>query len=93
MSGRAGRKRISRGARGALPRSAIQTRGFSLASRDAHLTSATAASRRTSQFTGWPRTTVLLVPQVTLKRRLDVAGAARKWAARLPELVLQTWSD
>ena len=42
------------------------------------------------------RTTVpifLLVPQVTLKRRLDVAGAAQKWAARLPELVLQRWSD
>jgi hypothetical protein len=33
----------------------------------------------------------LLVPQVTLKKRLDVDGAARKWAARLPELVLRTW--
>jgi Family of unknown function (DUF6441) len=35
----------------------------------------------------------LLVPQVTLKKRLDVDGAARRWAGRLPELVLQMRSD
>jgi hypothetical protein len=35
----------------------------------------------------------LLVPQVTLKKSLDVGGAARKWAGRLPGLVLQTLRD
>ena len=42
------------------------------------------------------RTTVpifLLVPQVTLKKRLDVEGAARRGAARLPGLVLLAWRD
>jgi hypothetical protein len=33
----------------------------------------------------------LLVPQVTLRKRLDVAGAAVRWQARLPELVLRHW--
>jgi hypothetical protein len=33
----------------------------------------------------------ILLPQVTVKKRLDVAGAARKWTARLPGLVLQGW--
>ncbi len=40
------------------------------------------------------RTTVplfLLVPQVTVRRRLDVDGAARKWIAALPRLVLRNW--
>ena len=35
----------------------------------------------------------LLVPQVTLKKRLDVEGAARRGAARLPGLVLLAWPD
>jgi hypothetical protein len=33
----------------------------------------------------------VLVPQVTVRKRLDVAGAARKWIARLPELTLAAW--
>jgi hypothetical protein len=33
----------------------------------------------------------ILLPQVTVKKRLDVAGAARRWQARLPELVLRHW--
>lgn len=33
----------------------------------------------------------ILVPQVTVKKRLDVAGAAARWQARLPELVLRHW--
>lgn len=40
------------------------------------------------------RTTVpvfLLLPQVTLKKRLDVEGAAERWAGRLPGLVLRSW--
>lgn len=40
------------------------------------------------------RTTVplfLLVPQVTVRRRLDVDGAAQKWIAALPRLVLRNW--
>jgi hypothetical protein len=38
------------------------------------------------------RTTVplfLLVPQVTVRKRLDVDGAARKWIRALPQLVLR----
>jgi hypothetical protein len=42
------------------------------------------------------RTTVplfLLVPQVTVRKRLDVAGAAQKWIAALPRLVLLNWLE
>lgn len=35
----------------------------------------------------------LLVPQVTLRKRLDVAGAAEKWLALLPQLVVRNWRD
>jgi hypothetical protein len=40
------------------------------------------------------RTTVpvfLLVPQVTVRKRLDVDGAAHKWIRALPQLVLRAW--
>ena len=40
------------------------------------------------------RTTVpvfVLVPQVTVRRRLDVDGVAEKWIAALPQLVLRAW--
>ena len=40
------------------------------------------------------RTTVplfILVPQVTVKKRLDVDGAAQKWLRALPQLVLRAW--
>ncbi|WP_461307418.1 DUF6441 family protein, partial [Albidovulum sp.] len=33
----------------------------------------------------------ILVPEVAFKKRLDVAGAAARWQARLPELVLRHW--
>ena len=33
----------------------------------------------------------VLVPQVTLKKRLDVEGAAHKWGAAIPELVAGAW--
>lgn len=42
------------------------------------------------------RTTVplfVLVPQVTVRKRLDVDGATRKWVAALPQLVLRNWRD
>jgi hypothetical protein len=35
----------------------------------------------------------LLVPQVTLRKRLDVAGAAEKWLALLPQLVVRNWRN
>lgn len=35
----------------------------------------------------------LLVPQVTLRKRLDVTGAAEKWLALLPQLVVRNWRD
>ena len=40
------------------------------------------------------RTTVplfILVPQVTVRRRLDVAGAGEKWIRMVPQLVLRHW--
>jgi hypothetical protein len=40
------------------------------------------------------RTTVplfILVPQVSVKKRLDVEGAAQKWIGALPQLVLRAW--
>ena len=33
----------------------------------------------------------ILVPQVTVRKRLDVDGAARKWIQALPQLVLRHW--
>ena len=40
------------------------------------------------------RTTVplfILVPQVTVRRRLDVGGAGEKWIRMVPQLVLRHW--
>jgi hypothetical protein len=34
----------------------------------------------------------ILVPQVTVRRRLDVASAGEKWIGMLPQLVLRHWS-
>jgi hypothetical protein len=42
------------------------------------------------------RTTVslfILVPQVTVRKRLDVDGAAQKWLRALPQLVLRAWPE
>ena len=42
------------------------------------------------------RTTVplfILVPQVRVRKRLDVDGAAQKWIAALPGLVLRNWRE
>jgi hypothetical protein len=33
----------------------------------------------------------VLVPQVTLRKRLDVEAGARRWHAHLPRLVLEAW--
>ncbi len=33
----------------------------------------------------------VLVPQVTVRKRLDVAGAAERWVTRLPSLVVRNW--
>ena len=35
----------------------------------------------------------LLVPQVRVRKRLDVAGAADRWQAALPRLVLDNWQE
>ena len=42
------------------------------------------------------RTTVplfILVPQVSVKKRLDVDGASQKWIGALPQLVLRNWQN
>jgi len=42
------------------------------------------------------RTTVplfILVPEVTVRKRLDIDGAAQKWIAALPQLVVQHWQS
>lgn len=33
----------------------------------------------------------ILVPQVTVRKRLEVAGAADRWVSRLPSLVVRNW--
>ena len=33
----------------------------------------------------------ILVPQVTVRKRLEVAGAAERWVSRLPSLVVRNW--
>lgn len=35
----------------------------------------------------------LLVPQVTLRKRLDLAKAAREWEAKIPSLIIQNWPE
>lgn len=35
----------------------------------------------------------ILVPQVNLKKRLDVDGAAERWASALPEMVVRNWRE
>jgi hypothetical protein len=34
----------------------------------------------------------ILVPQVTLRKRLDVEGAGDRWADRVPGLIAQHWT-
>lgn len=34
----------------------------------------------------------ILLPQVTLRKRLDAKGAAERWAGRLPALLAQNWT-
>lgn len=46
--------------------------------------------------TGRGLTTVImfiLLPQVMLKKRLDVDGASDRWNARLPDLILKHWPE
>ena len=33
----------------------------------------------------------ILVPQITLKKRLDIAGPAQRWASRVPGLIASRW--
>jgi hypothetical protein len=33
----------------------------------------------------------ILVPQVTLRKRLDVEGAGNRWADLVPDLIAQHW--
>jgi hypothetical protein len=50
----------------------------------------------TAQRTGRGLATVpmfILVPQVTVRKRLDVAAAADKWIAELPRLVVRNWRE
>lgn len=50
----------------------------------------------TAQRTGRGLTTVvmfILLPQVYLKKRLDVEAPARRWEEKLPQLVLQNWPE
>ncbi|WP_096703343.1 DUF6441 family protein [Magnetospirillum sp. 15-1] len=35
----------------------------------------------------------ILVPQVSLKKRLDVDAAAERWASALPELIVRNWRE
>jgi uncharacterized protein DUF6441 len=33
----------------------------------------------------------ILVPQITVRKRLDIESTAQKWIRVLPQLVLQQW--
>ncbi len=35
----------------------------------------------------------IMVPQVSLKKRLDVDGVAERWASALPELIVRNWRE
>jgi hypothetical protein len=35
----------------------------------------------------------ILVPQVQMRKRLDVDGAATRWADRVPDLIAQHWKS
>ena len=35
----------------------------------------------------------ILVPQVSLKKRLDVDGVAERWASALPEMIVRNWRE
>ncbi|BAE49183.1 DUF6441 family protein [Paramagnetospirillum magneticum] len=35
----------------------------------------------------------ILVPQVSLRKRLDVDGVAERWASALPELIVRNWRN
>jgi hypothetical protein len=35
----------------------------------------------------------ILLPQVTLKKRLDLEGAATRWRDRMPQLILDSWPE
>ncbi|CAA7614840.1 DUF6441 family protein [Magnetospirillum sp. SS-4] len=35
----------------------------------------------------------ILVPQISLKKRLDVDSAAERWASALPELIVRNWRE
>ena len=35
----------------------------------------------------------ILVPQISIRKRLDVSGAAEKWLAALPGLVIRNWRE
>jgi len=49
-------------------------------------------SRRVARRTGEATVPIfLLVPSVTLRKRLDVEGAARRWHAMLPALIVNHW--
>jgi hypothetical protein len=46
--------------------------------------------------TGRGMTTVvmfILVPQVSLRKRLDINAAAERWASALPELIVRNWRE
>ena len=47
--------------------------------------------RRSWTLAPFPAPMFLLVPQVTLKKRLDIAAAAEKWADAVPGLVIRNW--
>lgn len=62
----------------------INTRGRAVASR--------ARVRRDGIRTGAATVPIfILVPQVRLRKRLDLAGAGDRWAARVPGLIVENW--
>jgi hypothetical protein len=61
------------------------------------LASANRGRRGDASFTRLVGRTVvpvfILLPQVRVRKRLDVAGAGRAWESRLPDLILHHWPE
>jgi len=49
------------------------------------------ARRKASGRFGATVVMFILMPRVTLRKRLDFAGAGQRWIARVPELILSSW--
>lgn len=54
----------------------------------------TRKGNKATRLTGRTTTVIfVLVPQVSLRKRLDIDGAVQRWTSRLPELIVNSWPE